>query len=73
MTTDHSSHTAPTADLAEIRERLAAANGPAYWRSLEEASRTEVFQKKVHDEFPGLATTPITDLTRRNFLQVMGA
>jgi MoCo/4Fe-4S cofactor protein with predicted Tat translocation signal len=34
-------------DLAAIRSRLAAADGPTYWRSLEELADTPEFQELI--------------------------
>ena len=56
-----------------LRERLAQAGGHESWRSLEEFAQTEAFQATMHNEFPAQASTPINDVTRRNFMRVMGA
>ncbi len=71
MTTENAPH--PLEDLDALRERLAGASGQSYWRSLEEYSQTEGFQQYIHNEFPVHASAPADDVTRRNFLQVMGA
>ncbi len=71
MTADFGSR--PPDDLDGLRERLAEASGPAYWRSLEEYSQTDTFKEYVHNEFPVYASAPADGLTRRNFLHVMGA
>src|SRR3954464_1227554 len=64
----------PDVDLAEIRARLAEADGPkTYWRSLEELAGTETFQHYLHREFPENATEWTDPVGRRKFLQVMGA
>lgn len=47
--------------------------GQRYWRSLEEYSNTKEFEELVHREFPSLASEWLGDLSRRNFLKVMGA
>ncbi len=47
--------------------------GKAYWRSLEELSRTPEFQHKLAQEFPGLAEELTDPRTRRDFLKVMAA
>jgi len=60
-------------DLAEIRERLASASGPGYWRSLEEAAGTEAFRDYLHREFPENAADMTDPHTRRAFIKVMGA
>ena len=71
MTTEITTY--PLEDPDGLRERLASASGPEYWRSLEEYSKTEAFQDYIHNEFPVHASAPADGLTRRNFLQVMGA
>ncbi len=60
-------------DLASIRERLAHASGPAYWRSLEELAGTETFQAYLHREFPEQASEFTDPVGRRQFLRLMGA
>ena len=63
MTTDHSSHIASTPDisstidLAEIRERPAAVDGPAYRRGLEAAPHPDASPPKGSVNF-SLATRP---------------
>jgi molybdopterin-containing oxidoreductase family iron-sulfur binding subunit len=47
--------------------------GPAYWRSLDELTRTPEFQEAVQREFPGDDWDRLPAATRRQFLQVMGA
>ncbi len=70
---------APTApgpdhlDLASIRQRLDAAKGPNYWRSLDEIAGTEGFQDFLHREFPRQASEWEDVEGRRNFLKLMGA
>ena len=60
-------------DLGQIRERLAAAQGRHYWRSLEEVARTPAFEQFLQTEFPGEVTRWTDHVSRRNFLKVMGA
>ncbi len=60
-------------DLASIRERLDAAKGPGYWRSLDEIAGTEGFQDFLHREFPRQASEWEDMEGRRNFLKLMGA
>jgi molybdopterin-containing oxidoreductase family iron-sulfur binding subunit len=60
-------------DLAAIRARLAAARGPQYWRSLEEMAATEEFREFLTREFPHQASEWIDPVSRRRFLQLMGA
>ena len=60
-------------DLAEVRARLGASKGKQYWRSLEEAGQTLEFQEFLHREFPAFASEFRDDVSRRNFLKLMGA
>ncbi|HEY9720844.1 MAG TPA: TAT-variant-translocated molybdopterin oxidoreductase, partial [Oscillatoriaceae cyanobacterium] len=60
-------------DLDAIRARLAAERGPRYWRALEELSDEPALQKAIADEFAPGATAWHTGLSRRRFLQLMGA
>src|SRR5271156_4655977 len=63
----------PALDLSKIRARLEAAQGPLYWKSLEELAGTEEFQAFVEDEFAGRSPDWINPANRRNFLRLMGA
>src|SRR3954465_34724 len=60
-------------ELAKVRESLTSATGPTYWRSLDELSNTDGFQEMLHREFPRQASEWADDVSRRNFLKVMGA
>jgi molybdopterin-containing oxidoreductase family iron-sulfur binding subunit len=60
-------------NLAAIRERLASARGQEYWQSLEELAGTEEFQALLHREFPENASDWMDSVSRRGFLQLMGA
>src|SRR3954453_4752190 len=60
-------------ELAKVREALTSATGPTYWRSLDELSNTDGFQEMLHREFPRQASEWADDVSRRNFLKVMGA
>jgi molybdopterin-containing oxidoreductase family iron-sulfur binding subunit len=60
-------------DLAEVRERLSAAVGKQYWRSLEELANDPGFEEMLHREFPRQATEWTDPISRRNFLSLMGA
>src|SRR5713226_8990099 len=61
-------------DLAAIRAKLAGANGPRYWQSLEELAETEGFQEFLFREFPRQASEWEDDEPgRRKFLKLMGA
>ncbi len=57
-----------------IRDRLADAQGPRYWRGLEELAESEEFFEFLHKEFPRQAATQWTDgPSRRQFLRLMSA
>ncbi len=71
MTTPQMSKT--PLDLAAIRTRLAESRGSHYWRSLEELSETKEFQEVLEQEFPRHASVWPDSLSRRGFLQMMGA
>src|SRR6516162_329441 len=67
--------------LAAVRDKIDAAvahdkaekTGPEYWRSLEELAGSEEFQQALHREFPKGASEWLDTVSRRGFLQVMGA
>jgi len=63
----------PALDLNKIRARLESAQGPLYWKSLEELAETEEFQAFVEDEFAERSTDWKNPANRRNFLKLMGA
>ncbi|MBI5687007.1 MAG: TAT-variant-translocated molybdopterin oxidoreductase [Verrucomicrobia bacterium] len=67
------SHAHEPLDLSAIRAKLAAANGPQYWRSLEEVAQTPAFQEFLHREFPPDASVWEDGVSRRRFLQLMAA
>jgi MoCo/4Fe-4S cofactor protein with predicted Tat translocation signal len=60
-------------DLANVRERLQGASGPAYWRALDEIAATPQFEDMLHREFPKQASEWSDPVSRRNFIKVMGA
>ena len=60
-------------DLPAIQERLANRNGRDYWRSLEELAATPEFTDFLHREFPRQASEWRPSISRRGFLQLMGA
>ncbi len=59
--------------LAAHQERLGAATGKQYWRTLEDLAETEAFQELVKQEFPEQADVWPDSLSRRRFLTLMGA
>jgi MoCo/4Fe-4S cofactor protein with predicted Tat translocation signal len=60
-------------DLAEVRERLRAKQGPELWRSLDELAATPAFQDLLHREFPRHASEWTDGVSRRRFLQLASA
>src|SRR3982750_1032277 len=60
-------------DLDAIRRKLDSAQGPEYWRSLEEVAQTEEFQRFAENEFPNRTPDWNNPNSRRTFLQLMGA
>src|SRR5262249_20400399 len=60
-------------DLATIRARLASTRGRQYWRSLEELSDVAEFRELLQREFPRQASVWLDPVSRRGFLQLMGA
>ncbi len=63
----------PRLDLEAIRRKLASVTGPRYWRSLEELAHTPGFEDMLEREFPRQASVWRDPVSRRNFLQLMGA
>jgi molybdopterin-containing oxidoreductase family iron-sulfur binding subunit len=64
---------APPLDLAEIRARLTQGAAPTFWKGLEEIAETDDFKAFLHREFPGLSEVAGAGLSRRAFMQLMGA
>ncbi len=63
-------------DLAAVREKLAQARGPRFWRSLEELAATPQFEDMLHREFPRHASEwreGEQGFSRRDFLKLSGA
>jgi MoCo/4Fe-4S cofactor protein with predicted Tat translocation signal len=60
-------------DLALLREKLAAGRGPAFWRTLEEATESEELREYIEQEFPGLSGQVPQGVDRRSLLKVMAA
>src|SRR6516164_1676142 len=60
-------------DRAAVEQQLAATKGPEYWRSLEELAGSPEFQDMLHREFPKGASEWLDSVSRRGFLQLMGA
>jgi MoCo/4Fe-4S cofactor protein with predicted Tat translocation signal len=60
-------------DLKSLRARTAETKGPEYWRSLEELAGSAEFREMMHREFPKGASEWVDSVSRRGFLQLMGA
>jgi len=60
-------------DIVTIRARLAESHGRDYWRSLEEVADTSDFREFLQREFPHRASEWTNAMSRRAFLQLMGA
>lgn len=65
--------TVSSLNLTQIQDRLAASRGRDYWRSLEELAETPDFVEFLHREFPRQASEWQPGMSRRRFLQLMGA
>lgn len=65
--------TNPPLNIRTIQERLSQTQGRDYWRSLEELAETEAFTEFLHREFPRHASEWTGAMSRRGFLQLMGA
>ena len=59
--------------LSAVRARLAQARGKTYWRSLEELADTAEFKQLLHQEYPREAAVWDGSISRRRFLQLIGA
>jgi len=63
----------PALDLDKIRARLESAQGPQYWKSLEEVAETKEFQAFVDDELADRTPNWLDADHRRNFLKLAAA
>src|ERR1700733_9288610 len=63
----------PALDLNKIRARLESAQGPLYWKSLEELAETKEFQAFVDDELADRTPNWLDPANRRNFLKLAAA
>jgi molybdopterin-containing oxidoreductase family iron-sulfur binding subunit len=59
--------------FAELKRRILGQEGKVYWRSLEEFANTPEFKDFVKREFPEHAEEWDNNLSRRNFIKLMGA
>jgi molybdopterin-containing oxidoreductase family iron-sulfur binding subunit len=60
-------------EMGDLWQRLDAARGKKYWRTLEELADSEAFQELMHREFPEQAAALPNAPSRRQFLALMGA
>src|ERR1700756_4663796 len=60
-------------ELETVRKKLAEANGPKYWRTLEELADQKAFGDLLEREFPQQASEWIDPVSRRGFLKLAGA
>ena len=70
---NNDSPTTPPLDLTAIRTRLRQVRGQEYWRSLEELAASTDFQAFMQREFPQQAAALGEHVSRRRFIQLMGA
>ncbi|HEY0160321.1 MAG TPA: TAT-variant-translocated molybdopterin oxidoreductase [Thermoanaerobaculia bacterium] len=62
-----------TLNFTEFRARIGDLRGKEFWRSLEELSRSDVFDEFFAQEFPQQAQPLEKGVDRRNFMKLMGA
>ncbi|HYH09946.1 MAG TPA: TAT-variant-translocated molybdopterin oxidoreductase [Thermoanaerobaculia bacterium] len=62
-----------TLDFTEFRARVGDLRGKEFWRSLEELSRSDVFDDFFTQEFPQQAIPLQKGANRRDFMKLMGA
>ncbi|HEX6100467.1 MAG TPA: TAT-variant-translocated molybdopterin oxidoreductase [Thermoanaerobaculia bacterium] len=62
-----------TLSFTDFRARVGDLRGKEYWRSLEELSRSDVFDDFMHQEFPQQAVALDKGVDRRDFMKLMGA
>src|SRR5215475_1456597 len=60
-------------DRATVQQQLEQTKGPEYWRSLQELAGSPEFREMMHREFPKGASEWLDSVSRRGFLQLMGA
>ena len=60
-------------ELDAVRQRLADAKGPKYWRTLEELAGQPAFGELLEREFPRQASEWVDPVSRRSFLKLAGA
>jgi MoCo/4Fe-4S cofactor protein with predicted Tat translocation signal len=62
-----------SADVEALRQKLAQAKGPKFWRTLEEHADQQAFGELLEREFPRGASEWLDPVSRRNFLKLAGA
>ncbi|HEX7809667.1 MAG TPA: TAT-variant-translocated molybdopterin oxidoreductase, partial [Thermoanaerobaculia bacterium] len=62
-----------TLSFSDFRARVGDLRGKEFWRSLEDLSRSEVFDEFMHQEFPQQAQPLDKGVDRRDFVKLMGA
>jgi MoCo/4Fe-4S cofactor protein with predicted Tat translocation signal len=62
-----------TLNFTEFRARIGDLRGKEFWRSLEDLSRSDVFDDFFAQEFPQQAQPLANGVDRRNFMKLMGA
>ena len=60
-------------ELETVRQKLAEAKGPKYWRTLEELADQKAFGDLLEREFPRQASEWVDPVSRRSFLKLAGA
>ncbi len=60
-------------DLSTLSQNMGKEQQQTYWRSLNELAQNEEYRKFAEREFPENATELSDGVSRRNFLQIMGA
>ncbi|HKD44732.1 MAG TPA: TAT-variant-translocated molybdopterin oxidoreductase [Candidatus Angelobacter sp.] len=60
-------------ELDEVRQKLAGAKGPKYWRTLEELSGQQAFGELLEREFPRQHSEWLDPVSRRDFMKLAGA
>lgn len=60
-------------DWTWMRERISSVWGRDYWRSLSEIAESPEFLENLNNEFPDKARPLPDDVTRRDFIKIMGA
>lgn len=67
------SEESPAVDWTWMRERIASVWGRDYWRSLSEIAESPEFLENLSKEFPDKARPLPDDISRREFVKLMGA